>query len=466
MTTQVALRFPLGRYHATPWEASVNEGRVEWPPSPWRILRALVSVWKTRVTHLEEDRVIKLFNSLMVQPPSYWLPPTAPAHTRHYMPSTKHGMDKPGKNKTLAFDPFLSIHPDQDLIVDFAHTADQEERKLLATLLKSMPYLGRADSVCHARLIKTDAFSKDHHIRCAPSQSEDLGQAMRLLYPIPRFSIEDLSQIPTKLRKSKRTDPINTRWVDYGLSDQPTSTPTIFRPRPRSTITTARWHLPDAGRPPVVETVAICHLLRSAVISRTREPSRILSGRAKTGPRRDQHQHAHYLAFSSANDGRIDTLAIWAPGGLGERELAGITRLRRLSAPEYLRRLGTYRLGLETLASSELALPELAGTSEVWSSVTPYIPGKSMSKWSDKRKRTSHLESDLKRELGYRGYPAIAIFQELEKPDWRRYRRARPHPSNYPRPAASLRLHFDQPTSGPLVLGHLSHFGLGLFRPD
>ena len=57
MTTLVAVKFPLGRYHATPWDASVNEGRVEWPPSPWRILRALVSTFKTRLPHLPEDRV-------------------------------------------------------------------------------------------------------------------------------------------------------------------------------------------------------------------------------------------------------------------------------------------------------------------------------------------------------------------------------------------------------------------------
>jgi CRISPR-associated protein Csb2 len=36
------LRFPGGRYHATPWGHHVNEGQVEWPPSPWRLLRALM----------------------------------------------------------------------------------------------------------------------------------------------------------------------------------------------------------------------------------------------------------------------------------------------------------------------------------------------------------------------------------------------------------------------------------------
>ena len=37
------LRFPGRRYHATPWGHHVNEGLIEWPPSPWRLLRALLA---------------------------------------------------------------------------------------------------------------------------------------------------------------------------------------------------------------------------------------------------------------------------------------------------------------------------------------------------------------------------------------------------------------------------------------
>ena len=39
----VSIRFPGGHYHATPWGSSPNEGLVEWPPSPWRLLRALLA---------------------------------------------------------------------------------------------------------------------------------------------------------------------------------------------------------------------------------------------------------------------------------------------------------------------------------------------------------------------------------------------------------------------------------------
>ena len=41
----ISLRFLTGRFHATPWGHHVNEGVVEWPPSPWRLLRALVATF-------------------------------------------------------------------------------------------------------------------------------------------------------------------------------------------------------------------------------------------------------------------------------------------------------------------------------------------------------------------------------------------------------------------------------------
>ena len=37
------IRFLAGRFHGTDWHHAHNEGVPEWPPSPWRVLRALVS---------------------------------------------------------------------------------------------------------------------------------------------------------------------------------------------------------------------------------------------------------------------------------------------------------------------------------------------------------------------------------------------------------------------------------------
>ena len=41
MPVALHLRFPAGRYHATGWGHHVNEAALDWPPAPFRLLRAL-----------------------------------------------------------------------------------------------------------------------------------------------------------------------------------------------------------------------------------------------------------------------------------------------------------------------------------------------------------------------------------------------------------------------------------------
>src|SRR3990172_1100943 len=44
MPTAISIRFLTGRAHLHPWDTHHSEGRVDWPPAPWRLLRALVAV--------------------------------------------------------------------------------------------------------------------------------------------------------------------------------------------------------------------------------------------------------------------------------------------------------------------------------------------------------------------------------------------------------------------------------------
>jgi hypothetical protein len=53
----IELRFLTGRFHATPWGRNVNEGVPEWPPSPYRLLRALYDAWKRKRPDWPEGRV-------------------------------------------------------------------------------------------------------------------------------------------------------------------------------------------------------------------------------------------------------------------------------------------------------------------------------------------------------------------------------------------------------------------------
>lgn len=52
MSLTISIRFLTGRAHLHPWQTHHSEGRVEWPPSQWRLLRALVAVAGRGLTSL------------------------------------------------------------------------------------------------------------------------------------------------------------------------------------------------------------------------------------------------------------------------------------------------------------------------------------------------------------------------------------------------------------------------------
>ena len=83
----LVFEFPAQRYHATPWGHHVNEGLVEWPPSPWRIIRALLATGYTKLGWQQvPDEMRQLVEALAAHEPTYRLPPATLGHTRHYMP--------------------------------------------------------------------------------------------------------------------------------------------------------------------------------------------------------------------------------------------------------------------------------------------------------------------------------------------------------------------------------------------
>ncbi|MCY3654889.1 MAG: type I-U CRISPR-associated protein Csb2, partial [Cyanobacteria bacterium MAG IRC1_bin_28] len=92
MTVLLAFRFLAGRYHATPFGHHVNEGLIEWPPSPWRLLRALISVGYT--SGLWDgagppDMGRNLIEKLSCRLPCYYLPDAVGTHSRDHMPRAK-----------------------------------------------------------------------------------------------------------------------------------------------------------------------------------------------------------------------------------------------------------------------------------------------------------------------------------------------------------------------------------------
>ncbi len=146
-------RFPGRRYHATPWGHHVNEGLIEWPPSPWRLLRALLSVgytrlgwdaalqtpWQSRPPEAACSLLLKLASTL----PRYGLPPAGGAHSRHYMPVAAFKGDR--EHTTLVFDAWAQVD-EGVLVVAWDVPLSDDETQLLHELVSQLSYLGRAES--------------------------------------------------------------------------------------------------------------------------------------------------------------------------------------------------------------------------------------------------------------------------------------------------------------------------------
>lgn len=157
------LRFPGGRYHATPWGHHVNEGLVEFPPSPWRLLRALISTgytalgWNGTNANGSSGRpplvAQVLLEKLASVTPRYRLPPAAGAHTRHYMPI---GVMEKGREKTtLVFDTWAQIDAGV-LCVTWDVSLNEAEEVQCRNLVEHLGYLGRSESWVEGRLLASE----------------------------------------------------------------------------------------------------------------------------------------------------------------------------------------------------------------------------------------------------------------------------------------------------------------------
>jgi CRISPR-associated protein Csb2 len=463
----VGIRFDLGRYHATPWDAHVNDGLVELPPSPWRLLRSMYAVARTNVGLHDRLEQLDLALTKLAQapPPTFYLPPFTLAHTRHYMPSRLYSRTASGEADRM-LDAFAAVDPAVEMEVWWQSSLDDVELKALRSAVMALGYLGRSESVCSARILDSEAPRAANAFPVA--QLNDLTNShtlVSLLCPTGDGAFDSLATSVGELRQRRMSQPPQTRLVDYALEDgSPLSAGTPQPARP----TLACFRLSGGSRPGLSEAVTVNTLMRSALQRkfdkhRTGERSPVFSGHADSGHRQDQHQHAHYLALPGADGRRIDHLVVWAPEGFGEAEVASLATLRELR----MRNLPSpLRVALTTLGDDRrVQLESLLGPSDRWQSLTPFALPR-----HPKRRNGITVdgpEDQIRRELNFRDphkAELLTAVSWIRSDKWTRFRRTRSGVSRLQAAqVVGAELHFAEPVRGPIAIGALSHFGLGVF---
>lgn len=441
----LAIRFLAGRYHATPWGRHVNEGDIEWPPSPWRLCRALIATGYSKLGWTEIPApAATAINALAAVAPVYHLPPAGAAHTRHYMPAYRGNPDK-------ILDAFAHTGTHQELVIDWPAELDADALALLDDLFARMSYLGRAESWIEVRRIAElpaqlepcapgDAPPGPDHERVdllAPMSQPDYAawreraldsERARLLAAkpgkkpgkrdlqaieaaLPPALIDALCADTASLQAAGWSQPPGSRRIAYWRPRQAlTARPrTPSRRRARAMHDTALLALaPDTlganSLPLMHDALWRCEALHVELVRRSARhdprgvPSECLRGCDDTGRPLRGHAHATLIPLDLDGDGRLDHVAVHAPMGFDAAAVAALERVRETYAKD-LPRIFVTLAGLGRRADLADRVPALA-PAPVWVSQTPFVPPRHL-----KPRGPNALHGQVLAELSSRDLP-------------------------------------------------------------
>ncbi|MCD8486787.1 MAG: type I-U CRISPR-associated protein Csb2 [Desertifilum sp.] len=518
MSVGLSIQFLAGRYHATPWDRQVNEGVVEWPPSPWRILRALVSAYYRLPDRPGVEVMRRLVAHLASELPCYDLPEAIATHTRHYMPIWKEGK----ATTTKVFDTFLvlaggTLSPQAKIQVLWPTVElDAEERELLAQLCLQVSYLGRAESWVELQLTSVEP----NQCKTVPMKSEQAhpGEVARVLVPLSPEEFKGFQTAIAMLPKPKRKRsqwqvPANllealsldigqlhaqgwngipgARWAMYAIPKA--------QPQRRERVSPSRSIKANFARYAIVcnvpvkltEALSLGERFRQALMSRSQVdniPDPIFSGRDANEKPLINHQHAWYLPEDTDGDGKIDAVVVYARQGFSERAIAALQSLHqvwgrdRFKVQTLLTSFGDvedYRASVEDVRGRSLVV----GCGTVWQNITPMVLPRH-AHYSASGEPKINPETGLPKDgpedqvrwlLKQLGFPYTQEAVEVKPPPdeerrvfaWHQFQRRRTQGQGSKSSDRGywFRLTFKEPQKGPIALGYAAHFGLGTFIP-
>lgn len=484
MSVAIAIRFLAGRYHATSWERHPNEGVPEWPPAPWRLLRAVVAAAHRADAPPDLDRLRRIAGALS-EAPSYWTPPAVQAHLRSYQPLGQLG------KTTLVLDPFVAMgrgagDPGAEVVIGWenAHLAP-DDRAALARWLDVLGYLGRAESWVEARLVE---YPPVEPTAVAWDESwTGASELVRVLAPgtdDPAALLDAFCIDTATLHAARRLQPPHSTWVDFAWRTPPYAEPPHVPrggSRASSTPTLVRFALGGRVLPLVTDTVRFGDRVRAALMARSRDafgrPHPVFSGKAPNGAPLQGNAHVHVMPSDDDRDGRIDHVLLWAPGGFDAQALGAINGFSWLWGDDGY----DLRVALTGTGTSEavdaLGVPRhlqrrsVVQATRVWRSVTPFVLPR-----HPKVRRglvVDGVEQQLLRELQRLGLPVPQQVRSVRGTvgkvplPWSRFRTRRTDGggSRGGDRGYGFQLEFAEPVRGPIAIGYGARQGLGQFAP-
>jgi CRISPR-associated protein Csb2 len=496
--------FPLGRFHAAPWRVnSFDDPFGEWPPSPWRFVRAVAARWYQWRRELnrecDEAEIVSLVIALCGSDYSFHLPVNSwrGPPLRQYHP-VKFGWNPPGANEasvrkygtSLVQDNYWSMPPGEaGEILWFIEGEDwtPDLAGVLERCTERITYFGRAESLTQFRRIDDAQLAPNCELLAEP-----VSGAVPVLTPRPDATRADVERVTE--------DPLAARNIPQGArimyARRPQRPPLRERPRRRPTQPDSNLMQLALGWAVAPEPRAVVRLtarFRSAVIReliRIKSDGRVTTWSAASAKLRNEiaemigkdaqgrplqglRRHAEFFAWG---EGSAPTrLLVWRQiRPFDEQEQSAILEaaMREISWAAAGHDVDAWKLGLVPLDAAVPPPPGFDGEPcRTWISLTPYVPPRHHLR-GGKVREPETIENQVRRELGLREVPGAqnVEIERVRPPEWvavhvpRREAAERTFIGH--RRGYWLRLYFPEPVSGPIRVGHSSSFGLGLFVPQ
>jgi CRISPR-associated protein Csb2 len=464
----IDLQFIAGRFHATPWGNSPNEGVPEWPPTPWRMARALVSTALGKAQGVVDADTLERLCHIFSSPPMVHLPRATVAHARHYLALYGHDPERGHSRSSLVFDTFVAVAPTETLTLYWPDlTLPDSDLLALDLLLARLDYLGRSESWVRGKARGDGTVAA---INCVPLTDDSCQgdtRIVRVLCPRPSCTLEELQVETSDVQRERRPLPSGAVERAY-LREQECF---AIRPepaaiRPGEAPRLAAFLLDGPVLPSVRDTLLVADLFRKTAIQKHATPSLQLSGKDDKGAPVKGHRHMYVLPSDEDGDGMLDHVFVYVRDGMQPDTLDALAAIRRLYRRD--QELSVVYLGSGAL--QDVDIPTLE-SSTVWESATPFLPMRhtKLRGTAEARHVVDTEIEQLLAELNRQGLPAPVTAEVLpaalihgRRTPWYDFRTVRRDRSPVGH-ACGFRIAFARPVAGPILVGGEAHFGMGRF---
>ena len=344
--------FPLGRFHGNPWRAfPFEDPHGEWPPSPWRLLRAILA----RSHQFERERgipchgwresFVRAFCTGVVSwclPPFSWRGPGL----LQYQPATFEWVP-PNRTKTVkdrrveipserTYRPTLAR--DNFRVVGSLWTDSRDcgavwwvmngdawaecQLDRLDVILRRMTYFGRAEAITEIQRVAE--LPADVHVNCVLEQAPSTG-SVPVLAPTADATLEQAQAVTDDPSVAHSTVPPGACWL---YAKRPAKPPVGFlrsAPRMREPPRLMQFGIGTRVSPPQKSIVILTQRFRGRVIreflagswqradAARRAAARLLTGKEADGSplRGHRHQHTRFSILFDPDTGKSARLLVW-----------------------------------------------------------------------------------------------------------------------------------------------------------